>query len=96
MADIKKPLATIELAAAAVSLVKTAAVIFTMMLLEWARLAQRKAEVNAEAAKNDLEVEKLKNETKGVGSAQEQIDSVLHAHGLPGGTPGPSAGGDGN
>ena len=93
MPDVKKPLATLELAAAAISLVKTAAVVFVMMMLEWARLKERKAEVALGAAENDLAAMQVK--ATGVGSAQAQIDSVLSAHGLPGGTPRPGSHGDG-
>lgn len=81
--DVKKPIATVDLALSFIGLVKTGMIVLTMMLLEWAKLKERKAEVAAGAAKNDLEVEKLKSEIKGAGSAQEQIDSVLHANGLP-------------
>ena len=91
--DVKKPLATLELASSAIGLLKTASVIFVMMLLEWARLKQRRAEVETKAAKNDLEVAALKSEAKDdVRTDKEVLDDFLAARGLPASKPQP--GGD--
>jgi hypothetical protein len=88
VSDIKKPLATLELASAAVSLLKTAAVIFVMMALEWSRLKERKAELQAAGAENDLEIEKLKAKAAAdTTSAAQSVDSFLSLHGLGAGKP---------
>lgn len=60
----KKAIDTVSLVASALSVVKTLGVVFAMALLEWARLRQKRAEFDADAARNDLEVERVKHASK--------------------------------
>lgn len=85
MVDVKKPINTLELATAAVSLAKTAAVVFVMMMLEWARLRERKAVLAASKSENDLEIAKATAKLEGAKegkSAKDQVDEYLRGHGL--------------
>lgn len=57
-----KPITTIEVVSNILGLLKTGLVIITMMLLEFAKMEKAKAKLGEALAKNDLEIEKAKNE----------------------------------
>jgi hypothetical protein len=79
-----KPISTLELASTAVSLVKTATVVLVLMLLEWSKLKERRAKVEAASAENDLAVAKVTAEVKNDGRTDAQVlDEFLHHHGPP-------------
>lgn len=57
-----KPITTIEVVSNVLGLLKTGLVVVTMMLLEFAKMEKAKAKLGEALAKNDLEIEKAKNE----------------------------------
>lgn len=97
----KKAVSTVDLALSAIGILKTGAVIFVMMMLEWSKLRERKAELATAKAENDLEVEKVKAAIQAVAgdtSAKANVADYLAKHPLPlgpGKGPGsPDEGGD--
>lgn len=91
MSDLAKPISTIELASSAVALIKTAAVVVVMMVLEWAKIRERRAQIETAVAKSDAAVANLKTEaTTDARTDAAVIDDFLRARGLDGAGPGGS------
>jgi hypothetical protein len=59
--DKLKPISTIDLLLSALGLLKSGAIIFAMMMLEWSRKKEAQARLETAAVKNDLDVEKTTN-----------------------------------
>jgi hypothetical protein len=59
---VTKPITTIEVVSSVLGMLKTGLVVVTMMLLEFAKMEKAKAKLGEALAKNDLEIEKAKNE----------------------------------
>jgi hypothetical protein len=57
-----KPITTIEIVSSVIGIIKTGAVIITMMILEFAKMEKAKAKLSEAIAINDLEIEKAKHE----------------------------------
>lgn len=64
MAELPKPLSAAQLAVSALGLLKTAAVVFVMMLLELTRKQKAMAEKGKAVAETDLSIEKQLNQIK--------------------------------
>ena len=78
--DKPKPISTIDLALSALGLLKSGALVFVMLLLEWSRKREAQAKLEATAARNDLEVEKTSNaiEKQAMGkSSSDIVDGFL-------------------
>lgn len=60
--DAKKAVSTVDLVLQAIGLLKTGAIIFGMVLIDWARRKQKLAENQAEVAKTDLDVMYIKTQ----------------------------------
>ena len=76
--SLPKPIATVDLLVSALGLLKSGAIVFVMMLLEWSRKREAQAKLETKAAKTDLAVEKksneLENEARGKSSADVVAD----------------------
>lgn len=57
-----KPIATLDIVSAIYGAIKTGAVILAMIILEYSKMEKAKAKLSEAIAKNDLEIEKAKNE----------------------------------
>lgn len=57
-----KPITTIEVISTVLGMLKTGVVALTMILLEYSKIEKAKAKLGEAKAKNDLEIEKAKNE----------------------------------
>lgn len=70
-----KPISTVDLLLSALGLLKSGALIFGVLMLEWSRKREAQAKLEMQAAKNDLEVEKTTNaiETEARGKSSESI-----------------------
>jgi hypothetical protein len=78
--DKPKPISTIDLALSALGLLKSGALVFVMLLLEWSRKREAQARLEATAARNDLDVEKTTNaiEKQAMGkSSSDIVDGFL-------------------
>ena len=60
--DKLKPIATVDLLLSASGLIKSGAILFFMMLLEWGRKREAQAQLETKVAKSDLLIEREKNE----------------------------------
>lgn len=76
MAEIKKAVSTVDLAVQAVGLIKSAALIFAMVLIEWARARQKLAENKQAVAETELEVHKEKGKIDEKNSQKSPGDIV--------------------
>lgn len=56
MTDVKKAISTIDLALSAINVVKTVAIIFGMVMIEWYQQRKRLAENEADVSKTELSV----------------------------------------
>jgi hypothetical protein len=73
---VTKPIATIEVIATLLGMLKTGIVVLTMVLLEAAKMDKAKAKLGEAKAKNDLAVEKVKH-AKPTHSDNDTIDAFL-------------------
>jgi len=62
MVDIKKPISTVELILGMMGFIKSASIVLSMVLIDWARRRAEKAEDRA--ALKDTEMEVLKNNVR--------------------------------
>lgn len=58
-----KPLSTVDLLLSALGLIKSGALVFGLLMLEWGRKKEAQAKLEAKAIKNDLDVERATNAT---------------------------------
>jgi len=74
--DKLKPISTIDLALSALGLLKSGALVFFMLLLEWSRKREAQAKLETKAAKTDLAVEKKSNELENEARGKSSSDVV--------------------
>lgn len=81
-----KPLSTVDLALSAVGLIKSAALIFGVVLIEWARSRQRLAEGKQAQAESHLVIAKEQGALDAKAStmsSRERIDEFLKSRSKP-------------
>lgn len=93
MSDAPKPTSTIDLTLTAIDLFKSAALVFVMVIIEWARAKQKFAENKAAVADVNLAVAKAQGEIDAEAARKDPVTIVDEfLHGSP--SPSPVAGTD--